>query len=384
MDEGEAASSSSTPSTPATRAVGCIVLGMAGAGKTTLMHALNAHLHANKQPYYLLNLDPAVLDTPYGANIDIRDTVNYKEVMRQYQLGPNGGILTALNLFATRFEEVMKLVEKRAPTVDYVLVDTPGQIEIFTWSASGSIIAESLASAIPTVIAYVVDTPRCANAVSFMSNMLYACSILYKAKLPLLLVFNKIDAHPHEKLHAWMSDLDAFQAELRKEQSYMGTLASSMALMLEEFYSSLNTVGVSALTGEGLGDFFDALGRAADEYDASYAVDLRARRKAREEAELARQSGDAAALAADLGQGRAGAEQHGVAGERLDGDEGDDDGDSGRGLSEMAADDFGGIDVETDRSEYESLSRYLKQKATVSGKGDGGAEGGASTSGGNS
>lgn len=32
--------------------------------------------------------------------------VNYKNVMKQYNLGPNGGILTALNLFATRFDQV--------------------------------------------------------------------------------------------------------------------------------------------------------------------------------------------------------------------------------------------------------------------------------------
>ena len=46
---------------------------------------------------------------------DIRDTVNYKEVMKQYKLGPNGGIVTALNLFATRFDQVMGFIEKRAP-----------------------------------------------------------------------------------------------------------------------------------------------------------------------------------------------------------------------------------------------------------------------------
>lgn len=32
--------------------------------------------------------------------------VKYKEVMKQYNLGPNGGILTSLNLFATRFDQV--------------------------------------------------------------------------------------------------------------------------------------------------------------------------------------------------------------------------------------------------------------------------------------
>ena len=48
---------------------------MAGSGKTTLMQRLNAHLHAQKKPGYVLNLDPAVTDTPYEPNIDIRDTV---------------------------------------------------------------------------------------------------------------------------------------------------------------------------------------------------------------------------------------------------------------------------------------------------------------------
>lgn len=57
----------------------------------------------------------------------------------------------------------------------YAIVDTPGQIEAFTWSASGAIITESLASTFPTVIVYVVDTPRTASPNTFVSNMLYAC-----------------------------------------------------------------------------------------------------------------------------------------------------------------------------------------------------------------
>ena len=81
---------------------------------------------------------------PYPANIDIRDTVNYKEVMKQYGLGPNGGIVTSLNLFATKFDQVLNLIEKRTEECEYVIIDTPGQIEVFTWSASGNIITEAL------------------------------------------------------------------------------------------------------------------------------------------------------------------------------------------------------------------------------------------------
>jgi GTPase SAR1 family protein len=54
-----------------------------GSGKTTFMQRLNVHLHTARNPPYVLNLDPAVMHVPYEANIDIRDSINYKEVMKQ-------------------------------------------------------------------------------------------------------------------------------------------------------------------------------------------------------------------------------------------------------------------------------------------------------------
>ena len=48
------------------------------------MQRINAHLHAKKDPPYIINLDPAVRTVPFEANVDIRDSVDYKEVMKQY------------------------------------------------------------------------------------------------------------------------------------------------------------------------------------------------------------------------------------------------------------------------------------------------------------
>ena len=101
---GEYASSSEAPELPSLTRNGpmvVLVIGMAGAGKSTLMHRINLDVNETKKRSYFINLDPAVNSVPYAANIDIRDTVNYKEVMSQYGLGPNGGILTSLNLFNT-------------------------------------------------------------------------------------------------------------------------------------------------------------------------------------------------------------------------------------------------------------------------------------------
>lgn len=66
--------------------------------------------------------------------------MKYKEVMKQYGLGPNGAIMTSLNLFSTKFDQVLELIDKRQDQIDNIIIDTPGQIEVFTWSASGTLL----------------------------------------------------------------------------------------------------------------------------------------------------------------------------------------------------------------------------------------------------
>ena len=108
---------------------------------------------------------------------------------QQFVFDLRAGLTTRATFPTSLAPQVVQLCEKpRDPPLKYIVVDTPGQIEIFTWSASGQIITDLFASGFPTVVVYVVDTPRCAAPQTFMSNMLQAVSILYKTKLPLLLV----------------------------------------------------------------------------------------------------------------------------------------------------------------------------------------------------
>ncbi|KAH0941554.1 hypothetical protein HID58_001191 [Brassica napus] len=240
-----------------------IVVGMAGSGKTSFLHRLVCHTFDSNKRGYVLNLDPAVMSLPFGANIDIRDTVKYKEL-------------------------------------DYVLVDTPGQIEIFTWSASGAIITEAFASTFPTVVTYVVDTPRSTSPITFMSNMLYACSILYKTRLPLVLAFNKTDVADHKFALEWMEDFEVFQAAIQSDNSYTSTLANSLSLSLYEFYRNIRSVGVSAITGSGMDDFFKAIEASSDEYMETYKADLDKRKAEKEQLEEERREKEMEKLRKDM------------------------------------------------------------------------------------
>ncbi|KAG6032350.1 hypothetical protein E4U40_006360 [Claviceps sp. LM458 group G5] len=373
---GEAASTGDAASRP----VAIVCVGMAGSGKTTFMQRINAHLHSQKQPPYVINLDPAVLTVPFDSNIDIRDSVNYEEVMKQYNLGPNGGILTSLNLFATKVDQVVSLLEKRAQPdpekpdrkpIDRIIVDTPGQIEAFVWSASGTILLESLASSFPTVIAYVIDTPRTASTSTFMSNMLYACSILYKTKLPMVLVFNKTDVKDAAFAKEWMTDFEAFQEALRRDEEageegrdggmegsggghagsgYMGSLLNSMSLMLEEFYSHLSMVAVSSRLGTGVDDFFEAIEEKRQEYVRDYLPELEKRRQQREQQKKKARDKELSRMLSDMNVGD-GAKGANGAGGRTGASDSD---------VEVASDD--NDDDEEDDSDMEATKEGLQER----------------------
>jgi hypothetical protein len=70
--------------------------------------------------------------------------------------------------------------------------------------------------------------------------------------------------------------------------------------VLAEFYAGIRHVGVSALTGEGAGAFFDAATACAADYARDYLPELEARRAAREGEEARRREKEMARLRADM------------------------------------------------------------------------------------
>lgn len=82
----------------------------------------------------VINLDPANDQTSYPCALDIRDLVTLEEIMSDDRLGPNGGILYALEELENNFEWLENGLKELEG--DYVLFDCPGQVELYTHHAS--------------------------------------------------------------------------------------------------------------------------------------------------------------------------------------------------------------------------------------------------------
>jgi GTPase SAR1 family protein len=118
------------------------IVGTAGSGKSFLTAAFSDWLKLKRQEVISVNLDPGVLNLPYTPDVDVREYVSIEKLMDQYSLGPNGALIMAADLVATEIEAIREDVEEF--NADYVLIDTPGQMELFAYRSSGTYLTHVL------------------------------------------------------------------------------------------------------------------------------------------------------------------------------------------------------------------------------------------------
>jgi hypothetical protein len=49
-----------------------------------------------------MNLDPGVVRLPYSPDIDVRQFVDYNDIVDRYELGPNGALIVAMDQVALK------------------------------------------------------------------------------------------------------------------------------------------------------------------------------------------------------------------------------------------------------------------------------------------
>ncbi len=238
------------------------VVGMAGSGKSYLVSALQDWLRMKELNAITANFDPGAVNLPYNPTVDCRLFVNTRQLMEEYELGPNGALIMAADMIADHMEEIGQNIEDEAP--DIVLADTPGQIELFAFRESGPYISKAI-SAEGKAVVYVFDGAFSKSPANYVSNMFMAAAVYNRLRQPQVYAITKADLLSEQELDemtAWAEDTEAL------EQSLEAQLGETESLINRELAGAISRVGlisepipVSAKTYTGFVELYAALTR---------------------------------------------------------------------------------------------------------------------------
>jgi len=227
------------------------VTGTAGSGKSMLTSKILEYYQTNGVFASVLNLDPGVESLPYRPDVDVRDYVDIVQIMKQYDLGPNGSMIMANDLIASKIDDIQNEIHGVNP--DYLIVDTPGQIELFAYRASGPFFIQNIDAGEKTNI-FLYDGTMIASPTNFISISLLATSIKLRLGLPTINVMTKADLIPDkiDQVLKWSSDPISLEEELKTLEGETYSFATDIlrTLNIGEFAGDL--IPISNLTGEGM------------------------------------------------------------------------------------------------------------------------------------
>jgi GTPase SAR1 family protein len=234
-------------------------VGTAGCGKSTLTNAFQLWLNNQGYDAITVNLDPGADSLLYAPDVDVRDWVKLNEIMVEYGLGPNGAQIAAADMMALNVKEISQVIE--GFDTDYVLIDTPGQIELFTFRQSSRVLLDEL-SGERGMLAFLFDPAVAKTANGYVSSLMLAATVHFRLPVPMMSLLSKVDSlseAERERVALWSRDFYALFSSLLDESSEAQTQASI------EFLQALETVGagrpvlpVSSDTGEGMEEIYSA------------------------------------------------------------------------------------------------------------------------------
>ncbi len=194
-------------------------VGTAGSGKSTMVGAFKRWLEDNEIDSIVVNLDPGAEKLPYVPDIDIREWINLDEVMSQYGLGPNGAQIVAADLMAVNIKKVTNILD--TIDTDYVLIDTPGQLELFAFRESSNVVIDALGKQ-RSIIAYLSDPTLYKSANGFVSAMTLASLVQFRLNMPIINLLSKSDVLKESEIDRiidWYNNPDTLYGDLLDEDS---------------------------------------------------------------------------------------------------------------------------------------------------------------------
>ncbi|XP_066148055.1 GPN-loop GTPase 2 [Euwallacea fornicatus] len=172
---------------------GQVVIGPPGSGKTTYCGKVFDFykIKLNRQ-VEVINLDPANDNMGYSSKIDIMQLITLEDVMKNYQLGPNGALMYCMEYLEANFDWLLNQLVQIKDC--YLIFDMPGQVELYTHHDSIKNIFSKLEKLSYHLCAvHLVDSHYCSDATKFISTLLLSLSTMMQVGLPHVNVLSKAD-----------------------------------------------------------------------------------------------------------------------------------------------------------------------------------------------
>jgi GPN-loop GTPase len=236
--------------------------GTAGAGKTSLVRAYAEWARAAGYDATVVNLDPGLEDETFQPDVDIREWVRLADLQDEYSLGPNGAQIAAADMIALKIFDVKAAVAELK--ADYVLVDTPGQIELFAFREASKAIVDAL-SGDRSLIAFLFDPALARKPAGFVSLLMLSATVEFRFRLPMVNVLAKADVLTPEQL----ADIESWSEEPSRLYDTITQDAPTPDVQLStELFRAIETMGpltglvpASAKEGTGMDAFYQSCQR---------------------------------------------------------------------------------------------------------------------------
>ena len=240
-----------------------VLTGTAGSGKSNLTLALARWMKDEVGlKISIMNLDPGAEVLPYDPDFDIRNYFTISEIMKKYGLGPNGAFLKAAELLGVHEKDILKSKPVRG-FYDYVLIDTPGQLEMFMFRPEGTKIMKRLEMVKPVLLVYVVDGALAAHPEDLLTSYLLSLILQTKTELQLITVINKVDLlsdEERERVKKLIETPEQFAEEVAdKVGGIAADMITDLAQVAEKYSPSARAIMVSAKTLEGMKELYDVI-----------------------------------------------------------------------------------------------------------------------------
>ncbi|WP_297551857.1 ATP/GTP-binding protein [Thermococcus sp.] len=233
-------------------------IGTAGSGKTTLTAEFGKYLEENGYSVSYVNLDTGVRKLPYRPNVDVREEITAWELMEE-GLGPNGAIVRSYDLIVPKVNEYAERIRELDGRSDYVLIDTPGQMETFLFHEFGVKLMEAFPDALGV---YLFSPEILRKPTDFCFALFFGLMIDLRLGITTVPALSKVDTVSIDELRKYLDDVEYLTARLKLEPSTQGLLAYKLCSTLPELAPPTRVLYLSAKTREG----FDELETAAYEH----------------------------------------------------------------------------------------------------------------------